>query len=713
MFKIYPLATFSLCISALAFEVSAQVAPLVEPPLALVGQAGNPGDDQADGKGAVAYDFQIGQYETTVAEYTAFLNAVARADTHGLYNTQMTLSPRGGIQRAGAPGSFVYEVKPGYERRPVNFVTRDNALRFCNWLHNGAQLNGNTESGAYDMSGTKQRLAGARYFLPNADEWHKAAYYEPFPANRPSASFWRFAVRSDSALPEQINFENHYGGSTDVYFPNFPSFFGTVGQNGNVHEILENSPGLFAGGSYQSFLQGGWRFEGGVLERLFDVDVGFRIAASVGVASGDLLPLPPPPVTQEPLLKPLLTRVGLPFNLGDDFGSDDDLGETDETSNRGAVPYEFQIGTYEVTNEEYTVFLNAVARTDLYRLYNTAMGQPLISDETRELQGGILRTGNNGSFSYAVRPGFARKPVNFLDPYSAMRFCNWLHNGAQPGGDTEYGAYAISGRIWQGEIGSGGSGDGAVNLYPARSVSARYYIPTLHEWHKAAYYDPAPAGKPSASYWSFAVRSDLLDLWPENYDSRFDGLVDVDRFKRRSFFGTVAQGGNIAELTITRKKEADNPASLRVSYLGGHWETAKDDSQDLSSRAKLPDGLGDDPRFWGLRLAAPLSTESALLPPKGTTPQRLSFKMPKKKRLGNVAFKIRAKTTSKRNVYFDTSDPSVAIVSQGTRFNYVLLRGPGTVTITAFEEGDQNWAPVEVSRTLKVLPRKTRTQVQP
>ena len=34
----------------------------------------------------------------------------------------------------------------------------------------------------------------------------------------------------------------------------------------------------------------------------------------------------------------------------------------------GAVSYEYQIGKYEVTNAEYTEFLNAVAATDIYEL---------------------------------------------------------------------------------------------------------------------------------------------------------------------------------------------------------------------------------------------------------------------------------------------------------------------------------------------------------
>ena len=39
----------------------------------------------------------------------------------------------------------------------------------------------------------------------------------------------------------------------------------------------------------------------------------------------------------------------------------------------GAVDYKYNIGTYEVTAGQYTEFLNAVAATDSYGLYNSSM----------------------------------------------------------------------------------------------------------------------------------------------------------------------------------------------------------------------------------------------------------------------------------------------------------------------------------------------------
>ncbi len=49
-----------------------------------------------------------------------------------------------------------------------------------------------------------------------------------------------------------------------------------------------------------------------------------------------------------------------------------DPGNTADTTTYGAVADAFQIGKYEVTIGQYTDFLNAVAATDPYSLYNAS-----------------------------------------------------------------------------------------------------------------------------------------------------------------------------------------------------------------------------------------------------------------------------------------------------------------------------------------------------
>lgn len=160
----------------------------------------NPPDPMRQGlkTGQVNYKFAISKYEITTAQYVAFLNAIAKDDTHEVfkegvtsayshsYNNERIVDPF--ILRSGEAGAYVYEVKPGYEDLPVWGVSWFDAARFVNWLHNGkpegAQTNATTEDGAYPLRGRDSgvdipRRPNAKFWLPSSDEWHKAAYHNP------------------------------------------------------------------------------------------------------------------------------------------------------------------------------------------------------------------------------------------------------------------------------------------------------------------------------------------------------------------------------------------------------------------------------------------------------------------------------------------------------------------------------------------------------
>ena len=96
-------------------------------------------------------------------------------------------------------------------------------------------------------------------------------------------------------------------------------------------------------------------------------------------------------------------------------------GNAADTTGYGAVGYDYDIGTYEVTGAQYAQFLNAVAATDPYGLYNTHMGA---GDWACKIQ----RSGTSGSYTYSVADDWANRPVNLVSWYDAARFCNWLTN---------------------------------------------------------------------------------------------------------------------------------------------------------------------------------------------------------------------------------------------------------------------------------------------
>ena len=119
---------------------------------------GDPGNtaDAADSNGLrfgqVDYSYMIAKYETTYGQYVEFLNAVAKCDPHKLFNLGMQYDRLlNGIARDGNEGSYVYELLDSESAdKPVNYVNFLDAVRFCNWMHNG-QGNGSTETGAYTI----------------------------------------------------------------------------------------------------------------------------------------------------------------------------------------------------------------------------------------------------------------------------------------------------------------------------------------------------------------------------------------------------------------------------------------------------------------------------------------------------------------------------------------------------------------------------------
>ncbi len=159
-------------------------------------------------------------------------------------------------------------------------------------------------------------------------------------------------------------------------------------------------------------------------------------------------------------------------DVGDPGNPESPVEKLDRSSGYGAIDYKFLMGKYEVTNFQYTVFLNSGAATDTNELYQASM--ELV------LKGGITRTGTSGSYTYSVKANMDNKPVNFVSWFDSARFANWFHNG-QPVGmqsalTTEDGAYTFSG----------------ITVSP-RNDGALFFIPNEHEWDKTAFFEPGAA----------------------------------------------------------------------------------------------------------------------------------------------------------------------------------------------------------------------------
>ena len=251
-------------------------------------------------------------------------------------------------------------------------------------------------------------------------------------------------------------------------------------------------------------------------------------------------------------------------------------GNAADSTTYGAVAYEYKIGKYEVTNAEYCEFLNGVAKTDTYELYDGRM-----ADE----YGGITRSGDSGSYTYAVKEGMGKKPVNYVTWESCVRYANWLTNG-QGKGDTETGSYTIK--------------DGTVTVPDHAALAAgktvKWVLPSENEWYKAAYYDPNKSG--GAGYWRYPVKSDTA---PEA-NLNTNAPSDVGSYaKAVSAYGTFDQGGNVWEYN-------DNQNGDKVALRGGSFYI--NDHEGYMRSATRYDVYGAKWPNYGFRVAS-LGTSSS------------------------------------------------------------------------------------------------------
>jgi sulfatase modifying factor 1 len=490
------------------------------------------------------------RYEWTNSQYTHFLNAIdpSGSNPNFVYSPAIMAEQRGGIMfdELALSGSK-YSVVPNMGGKPVNNVSWWDAARVANWLHNGAQNYGSSDSsatapqnhGAYTLgmatSGSAPaRNIGAKYYVPTVNEWYKAAYYKGGGLN---AGYWDYATQSDtqptpvSASPIGDgsagaigNFANYFtmadwnrlnGNVTTVGTNGGPGFYGTYDMAGNVSEFND----LDATENYWRGLRGGNWSDPSLKSNVgFDdaptdthyYATGFRLAAPVAVPEPSTCAMALAGLVcggysmwrrRKPSHKILSLMVaascfpmtaasltaGAAHAVTIDWVTVGDPGNAADTSpsGYGASADSFRIMKFEFTNLQYTAFLNAVdpSGSNPFSIYNDLMGS--------NVSGGITNTGTTNGSRYVVKTNMGDKPVNYVSWFDAARVANWLQNG-QGSSSTETGVYTLV----------GGQTSGTA---PARNSGAQFYIPTENQWYKAAYYK---GGGTNAGYWDYATQSD-------------------------------------------------------------------------------------------------------------------------------------------------------------------------------------------------------------
>jgi len=228
------------------------------------------------------------------------------------------------------------------------------------------------------------------------------------------------------------------------------------------------------------------------------------------------------------------------------------------------------------------------------RLYNEQMAS--------HAQGGILRSGETGGYSYAVREGFVNKPVNLVSFWDSIRYANWLQNGMsngeQNGSTTEDGSYTIT-------------QDGIDENSIVRNPEADVFLANWDEWYKAAYYDVD-----AQEYYTYPIGPGTAECVEPSADTgksancnyvigEYGGLTEVGAYTLSpSPSGTYDQGGNVYEWVDSR-----GPVGQRKTR-GGSYD---DPLHHLLANQNFGTLAWSEQPWMGFRLVATVPESSPFL----------------------------------------------------------------------------------------------------
>lgn len=165
--------------------------------------------------------------------------------------------------------------------------------------------------------------------------------------------------------------------------------------------------------------------------------------------------------------------------------------EFGSNAGRGSVPYTYRMPKLETTTSQWMEFLNTFRAQG----YNMSDAVPV--------WWGARDAGNRYSFRTGI-PSPDLVPVQGITWRWAAKYCNWLHNGKSTAFDSILnGAYDAS------TFGTNANGSFTDQLY--HSPDAKFWIPTLDEWLKAAHFDPNK-NNGAGGWWEYDTTSDTAPI---------------------------------------------------------------------------------------------------------------------------------------------------------------------------------------------------------
>ncbi|MFM8718825.1 MAG: SUMF1/EgtB/PvdO family nonheme iron enzyme [Chthoniobacterales bacterium] len=275
---------------------------------------------------------------------------------------------------------------------------------------------------------------------------------------------------------------------------------------------------------------------------------------------------PSPAITIVAALLAAFTLSTQPSAQADTFGSGSNeftinfvnignAGNAADTTSYGAVPYQYRVGTYEITPD-------AITKATASGMANVTAG---------------AWTGN--------------QPAANISWYEAAAFVNWLNTstGKQAAYNlTNTGSWSMT--LWSSEQAWTAGG---TNLY--RNKDAFYFLPSENEWYKAAYYNPGGTNYflyPTASSSVPTAVASGTNAGTAVYNAVASVPAIVDSAGGLSPYETMGQGGNVFEWSESALDGANNDSSGFRAFLGGDWF-------DTENSLRSSDRLGTDPAVEG------------------------------------------------------------------------------------------------------------------
>ena len=268
-------------------------------------------------------------------------------------------------------------------------------------------------------------------------------------------------------------------------------------------------------------------------------------------------------------------EIGSPGNAADTTGN---------PSSAGAVGYTYNMGKYAVSRDMITK-ANAQGGLDISMADMTSFG-------------------GNG----------VDKPATGVSWFEAARFVNWLNT--EQGFQEAYN-FDDNGNFQLWSNADAWKLDGENRF---RHKDAGFWLPSMDEWYKAAYYDPD-----TSTYFNFPTGSNTAPTAVDGgtlagtavYDQlRIQGPADITNAGGLSPFGVMGMGGNVwewEETTSDLQNESTSTLSSR-GLRGGSWSISSFHLSSSTRGIRLPGGGGS---IVGFRVAS-LSSPAVVVPEPGS-----------------------------------------------------------------------------------------------